>query len=113
MLKTLFEQMIEQYGGEQAWQTIKLPQSESPFIKYLFHANCSKYVMIVELDMIYHKYNLHTLLTFINRDMVKIISLKFLLTSCQCPHQNKNIKRSLHSGLKCQVGIHINKYIGL
>lgn len=77
MLKTLFEQMIEQYGGEQAWQTIKLPKSDSPFIKYLFHANGSKYVMVVELDMMYCEYNLHALLTFINREIFKIMSLKF------------------------------------
>ena len=33
MLKTLFEQMIEQYGD---WSVYKIPKSDSPFTKYMF-----------------------------------------------------------------------------
>ena len=74
MLKTLFEQMIEQYGN---WNFYKMPRSDSPFSKYIFTPQGDTFMMIVELDMMYHEKELPVLLTLINRDIYKILSIKF------------------------------------
>lgn len=74
MLKTLFEQMIEQYGN---WNFYKIPRSDSPFTKYMFTPQSDTFMMIVELDMMYHEKELPVLLTLINRDIYKILSIKF------------------------------------
>lgn len=74
MLKTLFEQMIEQYGN---WNFYKIPCSDSPFTKYMFTPQGDTFMMIVELDMMYHEKELPVLLTLINRDIYKILSIKF------------------------------------
>lgn len=74
MLKTLFEQMIEQYGN---WNFYKMPRSDSPFYKYMFTPQGDTFMMIVELDMMYHEKELPVLLTLINRDIYKILSIKF------------------------------------
>jgi hypothetical protein len=74
MLKTLFEQMIEQYGN---WNFYKIPRSDSPFTKYMFTPQGDTFMMIVELDMMYHEKELAVLLTLINRDIYKILSIKF------------------------------------
>lgn len=75
MLKTLFEQMIEQYGGPKAWTIIKLPHSDSPFIKLIFKAHGSKYLMIVELNCF--DVTTTNIYEYIARDIVNILSLKF------------------------------------
>lgn len=74
MLKTLFEQMIEQYGD---WSVYKITKSDSPFTKYLFTPQGETFSMIVELNTTYYVKDLFRLFTLINRDIYKIMSIKF------------------------------------
>lgn len=75
MLKILFQQMIEQYGGPKAWTIIKLPHSDSPFIKLIFKVHRSKYLMIVELNCF--DVTITNIYEYIAKDIVNILSLKF------------------------------------
>ena len=74
MLKTLFEQMIEQYGD---WSVYKIPKSDSPFTKYMFTPQGETFYMLVELNTTYYVKDLLKLFTLINRDVYKIMSIKF------------------------------------
>lgn len=74
MLKTLFEQMIEQYGD---WSVYKIPKSDSHFTKYMFTPQGETFSMIVELNTTYYVKDLFKLFTLINRDIYKIMSIKF------------------------------------
>lgn len=74
MLKTLFEQMIEQYN---TWSIYKLPKSDSPFTKYTFSPLGETFSMIVELNTQHWVNNFNLLIELINKEIYVIMSIKF------------------------------------
>lgn len=72
MLKTMFEQFI----SDGVSYVYKLPNSDSPFSKYMFRRK-DGLVLIAEVDSRQPLMDIEALLLLINRDVFKIMSLKF------------------------------------